>query len=127
MVSKDLPSRVSLISTTLAAGWAKLPLLVGCVRQALEEDGCQEVARRVGTHLLGRLSALRDKHRCVGDVRGKGLMLGLELVADRESRVPLDAATVADVWEHTKDCGLLVGKGGHFGNVRTERHARVTR
>ena len=51
----------------------------------LEEDGCQERCRTVGTYLLEQLKTLRDEFDIVGDVRGKGLMVGLELVADKVS------------------------------------------
>jgi len=51
----------------------------------LEEDGCQELSKVVGGYLLEKLSSLRDELQCVGDVRGKGLMVGLELVQDKAS------------------------------------------
>ena len=49
----------------------------------IEEDGCQELSRVVGGYLLERLSSLRDEFECVGDVRGKGLMVGIELVQNK--------------------------------------------
>ena len=49
----------------------------------IEEDGCQELSKVVGGYLLERLTSLRDEFECVGDVRGKGLMVGLELVQDK--------------------------------------------
>ncbi|XP_037078458.1 alanine--glyoxylate aminotransferase 2, mitochondrial-like isoform X2 [Pollicipes pollicipes] len=87
------------------------------VLDALAEDGCQERAGRLGTRLLHALAQLRDRHPAVGDVRGKGLMIGIELVAEPRGRQPLGTDAVGDVWEHAKDRGLLVGRGGHFGNV----------
>ena len=51
--------------------------------QVIEEDGCQELSKVVGCYLLERLSSLRDEFECVGDVRGKGLMVGLELVQNK--------------------------------------------
>jgi len=51
--------------------------------QVIEEDGCQEVSKVVGGYLLERLSSLRDEFECVGDVRGKGLMVGFEMVTDK--------------------------------------------
>ncbi|XP_043228199.1 alanine--glyoxylate aminotransferase 2, mitochondrial-like isoform X1 [Amphibalanus amphitrite] len=118
VTTKEVSARMSEALHFNTYGGGPISSAVGiAVLDALEEDGCQEVARRTGARLLSGLAALRDKHRCVGDVRGKGLMLGVELVEDRETRAPLAAAAVADVWEHTKDCGLLIGKGGHFGNV----------
>ena len=51
--------------------------------QVIEEDGCQELSKVVGCYLLERLSGLRDEFECVGDVRGKGLMVGVEMVQDK--------------------------------------------
>ena len=59
---------------------------------------------------------LKEKHDLIGDVRGKGLMIGVELVKDRQSKDPATEET-AQVFERTKDLGLLIGKGGLHGNV----------
>ena len=59
--------------------------MYGVVLKVLEEDKCQERCRTVGTYLLEQLKPLRDEFEIVGDVRGKGLMVGLELVADKVS------------------------------------------
>jgi len=59
---------------------------------------------------------LEDKYEEVGDVRGHGLMLGIELVKDKESKLP-NPELFADVWEKTKEYGLLMGKGGRTGCV----------
>lgn len=60
-------------------------------------------------------SGLQDKHDTIGDVRGKGLMIGVELV-EPGGREPSPRAAAA-VLEATRDAGLLVGKGGLYGNV----------
>ena len=62
------------------------------------------------------LEELQQRHPLIGDVRGMGLMLGVELVRDRESKEPATAET-AVVLEETRSMGVLVGKGGLFGNV----------
>ena len=49
----------------------------------MEEDGTQKISDVVGTYLLSEILKLRDEFQVVGDVRGKGLMLGMELVADK--------------------------------------------
>lgn len=49
----------------------------------MDEDGCQELSHKVGTHTLLQLAKLRDEFEIVGDVRGKGLMIGVEMVADK--------------------------------------------
>ena len=59
---------------------------------------------------------LAQKHDIIGDVRGMGLMTGIELVKDRTTKEPASAETAA-VFETAKDLGLLIGKGGLFGNV----------
>ncbi len=69
-----------------AAGLAALEIIT---RENLVEN-----SRRVGAAMLARLQAMQEKHRVVGDVRGKGLLLGLELVKDRATKelVPKDFA-----------------------------------
>lgn len=94
-------------------------LTIGCFIQAIEEDKTQANSHVVGTYFLNELAKLRDEFpNLVGDVRGKGLMIGVELVSNSETRAPLPAADVLTIWENCKDLGVLFGKGGYFGNVR---------
>ena len=81
----------------------------------LEED-VQKNSREVGGYLKDELTKLQTKHECMGDVRGQGLMLGVEFVESRDTKAPATALT-ADVFEKCKDMGLLIGKGGLYGNV----------
>lgn len=84
--------------------------------EVIEEDGIQQNAKVVGGHLKERLLELQDKHPLIGDVRGMGLMLGVELVRDRTSKEPANTEA-ADVMERLKDHGVLIGKGGLYGNT----------
>jgi len=84
--------------------------------EVIDAENIQENARVVGGHLKARLLALQEKHPLIGEVRGMGLMLGVELVRDRQSKEPANAET-ARVVEAAKERGLLLGKGGLFGNV----------
>ncbi|MCK6456415.1 MAG: aspartate aminotransferase family protein [Phycisphaerae bacterium] len=86
------------------------------VLDVIDAEGIQENARVVGGHLRKRLDALADKHPLIGEVRGMGLMLGVELVRDRTTREPA-SAEAATVLEETRKRGLLIGKGGLFGNT----------
>ncbi|MEO1128587.1 MAG: aminotransferase class III-fold pyridoxal phosphate-dependent enzyme [Planctomycetota bacterium] len=80
-------------------------------------DDIQQHALEVGGYLKQGLEDLRQRHASViGDVRGQGLMLGLEFVKDAQTKEP-DGALTGAVFETAKDLGLLVGKGGLFGNV----------
>lgn len=84
--------------------------------EVIDAEGVQQNARRVGAHLKSRLLELQERHPLIGEVRGMGLMLGVELVRDRESKEPATKET-GDILELCKERGLLIGKGGLFGNV----------
>ncbi|KAF4531767.1 hypothetical protein B566_EDAN017135 [Ephemera danica] len=78
------------------------------VLKVIEDEGTQVNSHKVGTQLLKRLAALRDQFpNVVGDVRGKGLMIGVELVAEPENRTPLPAPQFLEIWEECKDQGVL--------------------
>lgn len=53
--------------------------------QAIVEDGLQKNSEEVGTYMLLELAKVRDKFEIIGDVRGKGLMIGIEMVKDKVS------------------------------------------
>jgi alanine-glyoxylate transaminase/(R)-3-amino-2-methylpropionate-pyruvate transaminase len=86
------------------------------VLQVIDEDGIQANAARIGGRLKAGFRALQGKHAVIGDVRGLGLMLGIELVKDRATKEPA-REECARVFETCRDLGLLVGKGGLWGNV----------
>jgi len=85
----------------------------------IEEEQLARNAEVQGERLLDGLRKLQKRFpKVIGDVRGKGLMIGLELVADEQhgDRTP-NPAFLGKVFEETKRRGLLVGKGGMFANV----------
>jgi 4-aminobutyrate aminotransferase len=75
----------------------------------------QANAAKLGSYLINGLRDAAEDHPVVSDVRGKGLMIGVELVGP-DGRTPSPDAA-ARFMEHTKSRGLLVGKGGLYGNV----------
>jgi len=86
------------------------------VIKVIEEEDLRRNAAEVGGYLRQRLEELKEKHKAIGDVRGLGLMQGLELVRDRETKEPAPES-VAKVFEETKRRRVLIGKGGLYGNV----------
>src|SRR5262245_51446593 len=86
------------------------------VLDVIDEEGIQENARVVGARLKNGLLRLQRSHRLVGDVRGLGLMLGVELVRDRATKEPA-RAEAAEVLEAAREMGVLIGKGGIDGNT----------
>jgi 4-aminobutyrate aminotransferase-like enzyme/Ser/Thr protein kinase RdoA (MazF antagonist) len=86
------------------------------VLDVLEEEHLQENALRVGLHLINRLKALQERLALIGDVRGSGLFLGIDLVLDRDTRepAPLQASYVVN---RLRDCGVLTGTDGPYHNV----------
>ena len=86
------------------------------VLEVIDREHLQQNCLEVGAYLMDGYKRLMDKHSIIGDVRGKGLMTGIELVKDRKSKEPA-GAEAAQVFERSKDLGLLIGKGGLFGNV----------
>ena len=91
--------------TNCAAGRAVL--------KVIREEKTQENARVVGAALLERLRDLQGRHDAIGDVRGRGLMLAIEMVTDRETKAP-DRKTTSAVFEKCREQGLILSKSGPF-------------
>lgn len=82
----------------------------------LQEEGMIENACVRGEQLMARCKAMQENYKVIGDVRGRGLMIGLELVRDRNTKEPAPAEAKA-VRARMRESGVLVGVGGIFGNV----------
>src|SRR5439155_5420917 len=82
-----------------AAGLASLEII-------LREDLVKN-AERVGRAMLARLETLKEKYRTVGEVRGKGLLLGLELVQDRRTKVPVAKSVAQALYQECLRRGLV--------------------
>jgi len=82
----------------------------------IEEQDLMTNCAEVGAYVRERLEELKEKHEIIGDLRGMGLIQGMELVEDRKTKVPATAQT-AMAMDIARQHGLLIGKGGTFGNV----------
>jgi alanine-glyoxylate transaminase/(R)-3-amino-2-methylpropionate-pyruvate transaminase len=86
------------------------------VLNVIEKEGLQQNSLTIGNYLIAGFEKLAEKYSIIGEVRGKGLMLGIELVKDCTTKEPA-SAECAQVFERCKELGLLIGKGGLFGNT----------
>jgi alanine-glyoxylate transaminase/(R)-3-amino-2-methylpropionate-pyruvate transaminase len=86
------------------------------VLEVIDRERLQENSLKIGNRILDGLDRLKEKHNLIGDVRGKGLMLGIELVKDRQSKEPAKEEC-AQILETCKEMGLLLGKGGLWGQT----------
>ncbi|XP_021570481.1 alanine--glyoxylate aminotransferase 2, mitochondrial isoform X3 [Carlito syrichta] len=85
--------------------------------EVIKEENLQENSQEVGTYMLLKFAKLRDEFEIVGDIRGKGLMIGIEMVQDKMSRQPLSREEVNQIHEDCKNMGLLIGRGGIFSQT----------
>ncbi|XP_070630884.1 alanine--glyoxylate aminotransferase 2, mitochondrial isoform X2 [Bos indicus] len=114
-IAKSLTKRMLHFNTF---GGNPMACAVGsAVLEVIKEENLQENSQEVGTYMLLKLAKLRDEFEIVGDVRGKGLMIGIEMVKDKESRQPLPREEVNQIHHDCKCMGLLIGRGGLFSQT----------
>lgn len=82
----------------------------------LEEEDIKTKATELGQMIMGELKELKKTSHIIGDVRGRGLLIGIELVKDLKTKAYATEETL-EVMEQAKDRGLLIGKGGLYANV----------
>lgn len=82
----------------------------------LEKEATPDRVAQLGNMLRTGLEKLKEQYSVIGDVRGRGLMQGIELVKDLTTKEPASEAT-KHLFEVTKNLGLIIGKGGLYGNV----------
>ena len=98
------------------------------VIDAVEEEGLASRARSRGEYLLAGLRERQQRHEHIGDVRGLGLLCGLELVEDRGTRAPADALGPA-LTDECQRCGLSINlvREGTGGQARPPAHGAPAR
>ena len=82
--------------------------------EVIERKNLVHNAKLMGDYLRNQLNGLKEKYRIIGEVRGLGLIQGLEIVKAKKEPAP---DFVAEIFESTKEEGLLIGRGGLYGNV----------
>ena len=94
------------------------------VLEIIERDRLKQNAAEIGNYLLGRMRELKDRHGVIGDVRGLGLMLGLDLIKDRTTKEPA-TERAGRVVERCRELGVLMGTDGPYDNVIKMRPALI--
>lgn len=113
-ILSNFASRVDFFSTfggnpvSAAAALATLTVI--------ERDELQRKARETGDFFRAGIKALRSRHAMIGDVRGSGLMTGVDIVADQATRAP-SAPEAKRITNALRELGVLVGIDGPYGNV----------
>ncbi|MGJ9383457.1 aspartate aminotransferase family protein [Salipaludibacillus sp. CF4.18] len=91
--------------------------------EIMEEENLAARSKKLGEQLKSELTSLLETHPFVGDVRGKGLLIGIELVKDKQSKEPVEEKVINKVIASCKQKGLIIGKNGAtvagFTNVLT--------
>ena len=82
----------------------------------LEDDDVLKKATRLGELIMAGLREIQKKSKTMGDVRGRGLMIGIELVKDKKTKA-YGSEEVLETMEQARDRGLLIGRGGMYANV----------
>ena len=86
------------------------------VLEVIDNEKTQANCLKLGKYILAGLEKLKAKHNIIGDVRGKGLLLGIEFVKDRVTKEP-NKEGCAQAVENARELGLLLGKGGLWGQT----------
>lgn len=128
-IANGFPMGNVITSDKIAAGMEDVGLIINtfggnpisAIAALTTIDVIQQEADPVHTEAMGNillegLQRMQKKYTLIGDVRGKGLMIGVELVKDRQTKEPAPES-VNHFFEETKKNGLLIGKGGLYGNV----------
>jgi 4-aminobutyrate aminotransferase/(S)-3-amino-2-methylpropionate transaminase len=87
------------------------------VLDLIEREGLLERSRTVGERIQQRLREMQSSHDVIGDVRGRGMMTAIELVADRVTKEPLDGPTGTKILERCLENGVVILKAGTYDNV----------
>jgi 4-aminobutyrate aminotransferase / (S)-3-amino-2-methylpropionate transaminase / 5-aminovalerate transaminase len=87
------------------------------VLDQIEREGLLERSRTVGSRILERLHEMQAAHQAIGDVRGRGMMTAIELVADRATKQPLDGPTGTKILQRCLENGVVILKAGTYDNV----------
>jgi 4-aminobutyrate aminotransferase-like enzyme len=91
-------------------------VVANTVLNIIERDNLQQRGLEMGSYLINKFNEMKTRHKSIGDVRGQGLFLGVELVADPKLRIP-DGLLAKEVCKRARYKGVLLSKDGPDENV----------
>jgi len=127
-IASGFPISAVIARTKIASSWKMLKHTstflanpIGCAAgvaslTVIEEEHLVEKSEKLGAYFLKRLKEFAVRHELIGDVRGKGLLIGVELVDDRKSKAPAAKAT-EHIVDQALNKGVYFASGGRYGNV----------
>ncbi len=116
ITTTELADRFQGLTISTFGGNPVTSVAARAVIEVIEEENLLENCHVVGGYFRSGLEALKEKYPLIGDVRGMGMMQAIELVKDRQTKEPAPEAA-GQLLERARDNGLLIGKGGLYGNV----------
>lgn len=118
VTTKEISSQMSKALHFNTFGGNPLACAIGMeVLDVIDEENLQHNSHVVGEYFISGMKKLMDKYDFLGDVRGSGLMIGFEMSEDRDPRKPFDTNLVSQIWEDLRKDGILLGRGGVFGQT----------
>jgi 4-aminobutyrate aminotransferase-like enzyme len=111
-VAAALPGKQYGANTTTFGGSPAAAAAVLATLDVVIDEGLVERAEKLGSYLLGRLQDLQERYPCIGEVRGQGLLIGIEFVRDRATREPISLAEADVLFLGIVRRGLLVASAG---------------
>jgi len=112
-IREDYGQELEKISASTSYGGNPMAAAAGLASlEVIEEENIVEKAEKLGNYIMEKLMEIRDSHKIIGEVRGKGCLLGMEVVKDKQSREPFDQAG-AKIYQKAFAKGLAWIPAGH--------------
>ncbi len=117
VMDNSVAEKLSPISHILTAAGNATTCAVACTNIDLLQDGLLERADKLGAYAKAVLESMMDEIEIIGDIRGKGFMIAIETVKDRETKEPVDLGEMMQIVWSLRDKGVLMLPCGRYNNV----------
>ena len=114
---KDIAEKLPPMSHVLTTAGNAVSCAVACTNIDLIQGGLMDRAAELGDYAIAKLKDMAEEREIIGDVRGKGLGIGIELVRDRETKEPLPVSEMQRIMRMLRERGIYIIPGGRYGNV----------